>query len=193
MPRVLRSLFAVSLLFIAATVPALAQAPVTGGAQTVTGAGYSYQVPSDWQQVPSSLTERMAGQVFNVDGEAVSADGNQRTHVESASGFGITSASLSDVLTSFFSTPPGAPAGSVPALNVFVGPSATQVPGADGAQAGAATYSDPDGNPRVIAATVAVRGQTAYLLTVDAKQDFYADPRFGQIMNSLRLTGAAGS
>lgn len=196
MLRMLLLLVAVSLIFSAAIVSAPmaavhAQAPASGGMQTVSSpAGYQYQVPSDWQQIPNSLLERMGNQSFNVDGEAASSDGSLHTHVETATNFGIGASDLPTVLSNFFNTPSGAGA----TLSVFDGPTPAQVPSAESAISGAAQYADVDGTPRVVAARVALRGDSAYLLAVDVTQDFYANnPIFGQIMSSFRLTTRTSS
>ena len=190
------ALAAVSLLFSATIMSAPvatvhAQAPAPGGMQPVSSpVGYQYQVPSSWQLIPNSLLERMGPQTFNVDGEAASQDGTLHTHVETATNFGITTNDLSSVLSNFFS----APSASGASLNIFEGPSSVQVSGAEAALSGAANYSDVDGTPRVVAARVALRGNSAYLLSLDVTQDFYTnDPAFGQILNSFQLTTPSAS
>jgi hypothetical protein len=180
-------LFAIaSLLFAATTLAVGAQTPAAGGLQTVSGSsGYQYQVPSDWQQVPASLLERMGTQTFNIDGEVSSADGNQQAHVETATGFGITSANLSDALNAYFTAPSSSGGG---AATVFAGPDPVQVPNADAGLSGAATYSDPNGAARVIDVRIAVRGQSTYLLALDMTQDFYqSNPNVNAILSSFRL------
>ncbi len=192
-----------------------------GNYQSITGAtGYQYQVPSDWQQLPLSLQERVGDQTFADDGEVASADGTQHAHVETASGFGITTDNLTDALTAFLtgqpnvfsgpgpSTPPsgatppsgssstasgGAPA-APPTLTLFAQPSSVNVTNADGAVAGAASYTDPNGNPRMLAARLAVKGTTAYLLSIDSTQDFYQNnDALGQIETSFQLTSGPSS
>jgi hypothetical protein len=178
------------LLFAATSISAGAQTTAAGGMQTVSsGNNYQFQAPADWQQIPASLQERMGSQTFVVDGEVSSADGNQRAHVETATGFGISSANLSDALNSFFNAPSAS--GGSTAL-VFAGPDPAQIPNADAALSGAATYSDPNGAPRVVAARIAVRGQSTYLLALDVTQDFYqSDPNLSRILNSFRLGGGS--
>jgi hypothetical protein len=227
-----RAVFSLAASFglLAATLPgpwiAHAADPVSANTQSISGpSGYVYQVPSDWQQLPLSLQERVGNQSFADDGEVASADGLQHAHVETAVGFGITTDNLSDALTAFltgapniFSGPgpgPAAPGASASAGNgappsgaassagggntpppptLFAQPSSVNVPNADGAMAGAASYTDSSGNARMIAARLAVKGSAAYLLVIDSTKDFYQnDPALGQIESSFQLSSGASS
>jgi hypothetical protein len=188
-------LIGVALCWAAATANATAQTAGAQAMQTVTGSGgYSYQVPGDWQKLPDYLQQRIGNQTLNIDGTVASTDGSEHAHVEAANGFGITSANLNDFMTTFFSSP-GGPGTSGPATTVIDGPSPVQVTGADTAVQAAASYSDPDGTSRVIAARIALAGQTTYLLALDMSQDFYqSNANFGKIMGSFALSsGRAAS
>ncbi len=217
---------------------ARAAGPTPANFQSITGVtGYQFAVPSDWQQLPLFLQERVGDQTFADDGEVASADGTQHAHVETAGGFGVTTSNVSDALTAFLTGLPnvfagpgamagppsasgagggnsasgaaptgasspsasgGAPAGasgpSAPTLTVFAQPSSVTVPGADAAVAGAASYTDPNGNPRMIAARMAVKGSTAYLLVIDSTKDFYQNnSALGTIESSFTLSPGASS
>jgi hypothetical protein len=195
---------------LAAAMPAtwVAGAPDSANTdlQSITGpSGYQFQVPSDWQQLPLSLQERIGSQTFADDGEVASSDGVQHAHVETAAGFGITTSNIHDALTSFLSgssNAPGAPSASAvgsnapgangPTLTLLATPSPVQVQNADAAEAGAATYTDPNGNTRVVAARLAIHGTTSYLLLIDSTQDFYkTNPMVGQIESSFQLSSSA--
>jgi hypothetical protein len=194
-PRILLSLSAATLLLASAAVSAGAQTAGTSTSQAVTSpSGYQFQVPTDWQQFSSSTQHHMGNELVAVDGEAASADGAEHAHVEMASGFGVAAADLPTVLSSFFAGPPGAPAGSIPALTVLSAPTTVQVAGADAAEAAAAMYADPSGANRVVAERLALRGQTTSMLTVDVTQAFYQnDPGFAQIMSSFQLMPSVAS
>jgi hypothetical protein len=194
-PRILLSLSAATLLLASAALSAGAQTPAMTNTQAVTSpSGYQYQVPSDWQQLSNSTQQHMGNELLAMDGEATSADGAEHAHVETATGFGIAASDLPAVLATFFAGPPGAPAGSVPALNIVSAPAAVQVAGADAAQGAAAMYADPSGTNRVVVVRLALRGQTTYLFTVDVTQAFYqSDPSFAQIMNSFQLMPSVAS
>ncbi len=204
---------------------ARAAGPTPANFQSITGVtGYQFAVPSDWQQLPLFLQERVGDQTFADDGEVASADGTQHAHVETAGGFGVTTSNVSDALTAFLTGLPnvfagpgamagppsasgagggnsasgGAPTGasgpSAPTLTVFAQPSSVTVPGADAAVAGAASYTDPNGNPRMIAARMAVKGSTAYLLVIDSTKDFYQNnSALGTIESSFTLSPGASS
>jgi hypothetical protein len=167
---------------------------MAGGAkvQTVSSqAGYQFQVPSDWQQLPTSAQQHTGNVLVQMDGEVASADGAQHAHVEAVTGSGIAAADLPSLLGSFFSGPSGAPgAGPSPTpLDALV---TVQVPGADAAVGGSMLYSDPTGAMRVIAARMALRGQTTYLFEVDVTQAFYqSGTGFAAIMSSFQLTPPA--
>jgi hypothetical protein len=194
-PRILLSLSAATLLLASAALSAGAQTAALSSPQAVTSpSGYQFQVPADWQQLSASTQHHMGNELVAVDGEAASADGAEHAHVEMASGFGITAADLPAVLTTFFAGPPGAPAGSVPTLNVLSAPAAVQVAGADAAEGAAAMYTDPSGDNRVVAVRLALRGQTTYMFTLDVTQAFYqSDPSFAQIASSFQLMPTVAS
>jgi len=132
--------------------------------------------------------------LLTVDGQAASADSNQHARVETGSGFGASADKVHDTIMSFLQGPPagsnGAPPGAAgPNFTVFATPSPVQVANADAAEAGAASYTDPNGNPRVIAARLAIRGGTTYMLVIDSTADFYrTNPLLGQIEESFKLT-----
>lgn len=199
---------------IAAVLPAGWAAATAGGSlQMITSpSGYQFQVPSDWQQLPLSMQERVGPQTFADDGEVASADGVQHAHVETATGFGITADTVQSTLSSFLSgsggapgaisapagggpgaaSAPAGPGGAPPALTLYATPSSVTVANADAADAGAATYTDPDGNTRVLAARLAIRGNTSYLLLIDSTQDFYKNnSALGQIENSFQLVSGS--
>jgi hypothetical protein len=173
---------------------AAGQTARASGMQTVTGSGgYQYQVPGDWQKLPDYLQQRIGDQTLNIDGTVTSSDGNQHAHVEAANGFGITSGNLSDFINAFFASPNG-PGAAAPGATVIAGPDSVQVAGADAAVSAAAQYSDPSGTPRVIAARVALVGQTTYLLAIDMTQDFYqSNPNFNAIMGSFSLSSRSAA
>lgn len=197
---------------IAALVPALALVliPVSahagtqmaGAAKVITvssSGGYQFQVPSDWQQLPASAQQHMGNVLVQMDGEVASADGSQHAHVESVTGSGISAGDLPSLLGAFFSPPsaPGATAASAPSPAPLDPLTSAQVQGADAAVGGSMLYADPTGAMRVIAARMALRGQTTYLFAVDVTQAFYqSGAPFTAIMNSFQLTPpavAAGS
>jgi hypothetical protein len=173
-----------------AITPVRAQAPVVSGMQTVTGSpGYQYQVPASWTAVPSTILHRTGDQSISIDAAMVSTDGSQRAHLEVASGFGVTSDHVVDVLGAFLGLGLGGPSAGLPPVAALAGPDPVQVDNADAAVSGAAVFLDPNGSPRVMAARIAIRGGTTYLLALDITEDFYqSDPTFAAIMNSLQLT-----
>jgi hypothetical protein len=189
--RISSMLLGLALCWAAATANAAAQTASAQAMQTVTGSGgYSYQVPGDWQKLPDYLQQRIGDQTLNIDGTVASSDGGEHAHVEAANGFGITSGNMSDFMNTFFSAP-GGPGTNGPATTVIDGPNSVQVAGADSAVEAAASYSDPDGTPRVIAARIALAGQTTYLLALDMTQDLYqSNPNYGKIMASFALSSA---
>jgi hypothetical protein len=155
-------------------------------------AGYQFQVPGDWQQLPASSQQHMGNVLVQMDGAVASADGSQQAHVEAVTGSGIGSGDLQNVLSSFFAGPPGAPAGAGPQPTPLDAIASVQVPGADAAVGGSMQYTDPTGAARVIAARMVLRGQTTYLFAVDVTQAFYqSDPSFKSIMSSFQLTPPA--
>jgi hypothetical protein len=83
--------------------------------------GYKYQIPADWQKLPTRSQQQMGSQTFNVDGAVASADGAEQAHVEAATGFGYGAADLPNVLASFFKGPPNPPPG-MPTPSVLVAP-----------------------------------------------------------------------
>jgi len=178
-------------------VPVSAQAgtQMPGGAKLLTvssPSGYQFQVPSDWQQLPASAQQHMGNVLVQMDGEVASADGDQHAHVEAVTGSGIAAADLQNVLNSFFQGPPGAPAGAGPSPTPLDALGPVQVAGADAAVGGSMLYTDPTGSQRVIAARIALRGQTTYLFAVDVTQAFYqSGPSFAAIMSSFQLTPPA--
>jgi len=187
-------LFGLMLCCAATTVGVAAQTTSAQSMQTVTGSGgYQYQVPGDWQRLPDYLQQRIGDQTLNIDGTVTSSDGNQHAHVEAANGFGISASNLSDFISSFFSSP-GGPGSSGPAASIIDGPNPVQIAGADAAVEAAASYTDPQGNSRVIAARLALVGQTTYLLALDVTQDFFqSNPSFSKIMDSFTLSAHAAS
>jgi hypothetical protein len=169
-----------------------AQSPASSVSQVVSGpTGYQFQVPSDWKQVPVLLREGNSDQILTIDGQTTSPDGIQQVHVETSSGLGASADKTHDIITTFLQGPPG---GGGPSFRIFAMPSPVRVPNADAAEAGAASYSDPDGNPRVVAARLAIRGGTGYMLVIDSTDDFYKNnPLVGQIQESFRLTSPSSS
>jgi hypothetical protein len=180
------------LLLAGATALVQADAQLAGSLQTVTGStGYRYQIPSDWQQLPSQVERRMGDQSLTADGEAVSVDGKQHAHVETATGLGVTSDHLSDALAAFLGIGQGGSIPGLPPISTLAGPDSIQVSNADSAMTGAVTYKDASGADRVVAARIATKGGTTYVLALDVTQDFYQnDPSFGAIMSSFQLSGS---
>jgi hypothetical protein len=160
-----------------------------GPSQSITGStGYTYSVPADWQQVSNSLQKRTGDQLLVADGEALSADGQQLAHVETVTNLGVTPDRLADALAGYLSIGQGGPASGAAPVVAISGPDSVQVTHADSAVSGAISYKDPSGAERVVAARLAVRTGTTFVLTLDVTKDFYqSDPAFGAIMNSFQL------
>jgi hypothetical protein len=195
--------------------------PPPANFQSITGVtGYQYGVPSDWQQLPLSMQERVGSQSFADDGEVASADGQQHAHVETAAGFGITTSNLNDALTAFLTGTP----------NVFAGPGPVAPPASasgsgtnatSSGNGGSSNASAPSGPTLTVfaasssvtvpgadaavagaasytdpngAARMALKGTTAYLLIIDSTKDFYQNnPALGQIETSFTLNGGTST
>jgi hypothetical protein len=166
-----------------------AQSATAPDLQTVTGSGYQYQVPASWQTVPAATFSQQQGdQSVTDDGAVMSQDTNLRVHVETASGYGLTAARLTDVLGAFLGIGLGGNNAGLPPVSALTGPDSAQIANADSAMSGAIQYTDPSGAQRVIAAKIALRGDTSYMLVLDVSPDFYHDPMYATVMNSFQLT-----
>jgi hypothetical protein len=161
----------------------------SGPSQVVSGAtGYSYGIPADWQLVSTAIQQRTGDQLLVADGEAVSADGKQLAHVETATNLDVPRDHLADALAGFLGIGQGGSAPGAPSLSTFAGPDPVQVSNADGAVSGAVKYKDSSGADRVVAARLATRQGTTFVLALDVTMDFYqSDPAFAAIMNSFQL------
>jgi hypothetical protein len=168
---------------------ARAQTQSAAATQTVSGTGYQFQVPVDWQSQNLTATQSHGGQTITDDGAISSPDGSLRAHVETAKGFGLTSDQLPNVLASILGIGMGGDVSGAAPIAAIAGPDTVQVSNSDAAVSGAATYADPDGTARVMAGRIALHGDTSYILVLDVTQDFYkSDAGFAAIMNSLQIT-----
>lgn len=178
---------ALGVLFSVAVPGARAQSPAPP--QTVSGTGFQFQVPAAWQTDQMTTTQRRGAEVVTDDAAVASPDGSLRGHMEIASGFGLTKDHLPDVLGAFLGIGQGGDAAGTAPIASLAGPDTVQVANADSGLSGAALYTDPSGASRVMAARIALRGDTSYMLILDVTKDFYqSDPSFAAIMNSLQLT-----
>jgi hypothetical protein len=168
---------------------ARAQTQSPTATQNVSGAGYQFQVPSDWQLQNLTATQSHGSQTIIDDGAVSSPDGSLRAHVETAKGFGLTNDQLPNVLASLLGIGMGGDVAGAAPIASIAGPDTVQVTNADAALSGAASYTDPNGTARVMAGRIALHGDTSYILVLDVTQDFYkSDPTFAAIMNSLQVT-----
>lgn len=189
MLRLLWSLPALVLCAVFSVSTAGAQMQSTATMQPVSGSGYQFQVPGSWQLQQMSSTQRRGSQLVSDDGTVISPDGSLRAHMETASGFGLTNDQLPNVLAAILGIGMGGDVSGSAPIAALAGPDSAQVGNADSALSGAAVYTDPSGTPRVMAARIALRGDTSYTLVLDVTEDFYqSDPGFAAIMNSLQLT-----
>jgi hypothetical protein len=166
---------------------ARAQTQTGAAMQTISGTGYQFQVPADWQSQQMTSTQKHGSQTVTDDGAVASSDGSLRAHVETATGFGLTGDQLPNVLAALLGIGMGGDVSGAVPIVALAGPDSVQVANADSALNGAASYTDPSGATRVMVGRIALRGDTSYILVLDVTQDFYKDPSFASIMNSLQL------
>ena len=104
------------------------------------------------------------------------------------SGLPVEHFSFEQAAAAFLGIGQGGPAAGQAPLASLAGPDPVQVSNADGAVFGAVSYKDASGADRVVAARLAIRNGTAYVLSLDVTRDFYqSDPTFAAIMSSFQL------
>lgn len=143
--------------------------------QIITGPGYSFQVPGDWQsrQAPSANARI-----------ALSTDSNQAAYAFEASPAVPAGLSSLDARRALLPDAMQAALSPTPDESDFVvgdGPTPIQVAGADAALMASASYVAPNGTPADEYVVVATRGAVAFTFILDLTADYdAADPGFAQ-------------
>ena len=180
MHRSLLFLLVLPLLGSAATGPVAAQAPSSGDWRTVSSAhGYAFQVPADWQTLPSGTTPS--------DTAVQSASGRELAYVMVAPVPSIHGADSAWLAQQFVSaTSPATYQRSE--VNAVRGPDPVQIANAQAGVAITLSTSDAQGNPFLLGGRAAVRGAAAYALFLGAPEDLYSsDPNVSRILDSFQL------
>ena len=187
-PKIL-SLLRFSLSFIAAAAfllfPAIASAQSPAGFRLVTSPrGYQFQVPTDWQEQTNDELP------YSVDLYYASPDGRQTIAAGAFHGATAGAPLLSMLVDAFLagvSKTQAAQGGSAP--NVFEGPAPVTVANSDAATGLIAIQSLATGEPEIVAARLAAKGQDVVVFTLTVPEAVYlSDANFGILLDSFALT-----